>query len=149
MVTDNRGTATCQRSALCRWLTLVLRPILAFWGEPRNETKLGSSTATLTEDVDMLASFLSSFLLLAVRVGPYCKQREAGRGFQGYRCAASDTSFALLVEAWHYFCVAVSSLRQHCHRLVVNYFRCTSGPVQVLTRAVQITEVQISTFTVV
>ena len=68
---------------------------------------------------------------------------------QGYRCAASDTSFALLAEAWYYFCVAVSSLRQHCHRLVVNYFRCTSGSVRVLTRAVQITEVQISTSTVV
>ena len=50
---------------------------------------------------------------------------------QGYRCAASDTSFALLAEVWH---VAVSSVHQRCHTLVVN-FRCTSGtlPVWVLT----------------
>ena len=34
------------------------------------------------------------------------------------------------------FCVAVSSLRQRCCTLVVNYFRYTSGPVRDLTRAV-------------
>ena len=38
----------------------------------------------LTQDVDILASFPGSFPSLAVRVGPYCKQWEAGRGFQGY-----------------------------------------------------------------
>ena len=37
----------------------------------------------------------------------------------------------------NYFCVAVSSMRQCCHMLVVNYFRCTSGTllVWVLMRA--------------
>ena len=75
----------------------------------------------------MLTSFPGSFPSLAVRVGPYCKQWEAGRGFQCYRCAASDTSFALFTEAWRYFCVAVSSMRHRCRTLVVNYFRCTSG----------------------
>ena len=78
----------------------------------------------------MLASFPGSFPSLAVRVGPYCKQQEAGRGFQGYGCAASDTdtSSALLAETWHYFCVlALSSMCQRHRMLVVNYFRCTSG----------------------
>ena len=84
----------------------------------------------------MLASFLGSFPSLAVWVRPYCKEREAGQGFQGYTCEASNTSFALLAETWHYLCVAVSSMHQYCRTLVVNYFRCTSGtlPVQVLTR---------------
>ena len=52
---------------------------------------------------------------------------------QGYRCAASDTSFVLLTEAWQYFCVAVSSLRQRCRMLalIVNYFRCTSSTLPV------------------
>ena len=34
------ATVTCQGSALYRWLTLVPSPLLAFRGEPRNETKL-------------------------------------------------------------------------------------------------------------
>ena len=42
---------------------------------------LGSSTAALIQDTDtcMLASLSGSFPSLAVRVGPYCKQQEAGR----------------------------------------------------------------------
>ena len=43
---------------------------------------LGSSTAALTQDihVDMLALFPCTSPSLAVRAGPYCKQREAGQG---------------------------------------------------------------------
>ena len=113
--------------------------LLAFRGEPRNKTKLD---AALTQDVDMLASFPGSFLLLAVWAGSYCKQWEAGWGPWN---KAIDVQLPTLVlcSLWKHgiiFCVAVSSLHQCCCMLVVNYFRYTSGPVQsspvrVLTRA--------------
>jgi len=56
---------------------------------------LGSSTAALTQDVDMLASFPGSFPLLAVWAGPYCKQQEAG---QWPWNKATDMQLATLVS---------------------------------------------------
>ena len=95
-----------------------------WWGGSFNPISQFFPKESVTR-VDMLASFPGSFPSLAVRVESYCKQREAGRGFQGYRCSASDTSITLLTETWQYFFAAVSSMHQHCRTLVVNYFRCT------------------------
>jgi len=99
---------------------------------------LGSNTAALTQDTDtcMLASFSGSFPLLAVRVGPYCKQQEAGRWLWN---KAIDVHLSTLVSHAHYLCVAVSSMQQLCRTLVFSYFQCLlpahSSPVRVLTRA--------------
>ena len=104
--------------SLCRWLRLIPSPLLAFRGEPRSETKLVIFGSTIYHGLDSgrrRASFIFRELPVACSesrtvlqaTGSWVRALE-----QGYRCAASDTSFALLTEEWHYFCVAVSSMRQ-------------------------------------
>ena len=74
---------------------------------------------------------------LTVWAGPYCKQREAGRGPWNKVIDVQLPTLGLRSSRKRgiIFCVAVSSLCQRCYTLVVNYFQYTSGPVWVLTRA--------------
>ena len=77
----------------------------------------------------MLASFPGSFLLLAVRAGPYCKQQEAGRRPWSKDIDVQLPTVVSRSSQKHsiIYCAAVSSMRQLCHTLVVNYFCCTSA----------------------
>ena len=74
---------------LCRWLSpisKVLFPAPSWLSDESLGTRLKlvifwKHTAALTKDIDILTRFVPrQLLLLAVRAGPYCKQREAGRG---------------------------------------------------------------------
>ena len=93
---------------LCGWLRLIPTPFLAFRGEPRNDTKFVISWKQYhgLDSGRRYASFISRQLPVACSTngtilqatGSWARALE-----QGYRCAASNTSFTLLVEARHYF----------------------------------------------
>ena len=82
-------------------------------GEPRNETMLVISWKQHCghDSGCRYASFVSRLPIACSSSGTVLQaMRSWARALeQGYRCAASDTSFMLLTEAWHYFFVAVSS----------------------------------------
>ena len=76
----------------------------------------------MTQDVDILASFPSSFPSLAVRVGSYCKLGEGSKAID----VQLPTPISRSSRKHGIFFVC-----QRCRTLVVNYFRCASGTLPV------------------